>query len=181
MRKYSVDTTVRVRVFHRAGALAQLATAIADAGGLLGEILIVGYGEEDTVRDLVIETADDAHTARMLAAVRALPEVEVISVTDTVFERHKGGKLQQTSRAPLKDVTDLRYIYTPGVARVSLAIAKDPDLAWELTGVGNSVGIFTNGTRVLGLGDIGPVASLPVMEGKAVLYSKFAGVNAVPL
>jgi malate dehydrogenase (oxaloacetate-decarboxylating) len=181
MRKYSIDTTVRVRVLHRAGALAKLATAIGEAGGLLGEISIVGYGENDTIRDLVIETADDAHTARMLAAVRALEQVDVIDVKDTVFDRHRGGKIQQTSRSPLKDVTDLRYIYTPGVARVARAIQKTPDLAWELTGIGNSVGIFTNGTRVLGLGDIGPLASMPVMEGKAVLYSKFAGVSATPL
>ncbi len=181
MRKYSIDTTVRVRMLHRAGALAKLATAIGEAGGLLGEISIVGYGEHDTVRDLVVETADDGHTARMLSAIRALEELEIIEVRDTVFERHKGGKIQQTSRVELKDVTDLRYIYTPGVARVSRAIQKNPELAWELTGIGNSVGIFTNGTRVLGLGDVGPLASLPVMEGKAVLYGKLAGVSATPI
>jgi malate dehydrogenase (oxaloacetate-decarboxylating) len=181
MRKYSVDTTVRVRVLHRAGALAELASAIGEAGGLLGEISIASYGENDTVRDLVVETADDAHTERMVAAIRRLADVEIISILDPVFERHRGGKLAQKSRAPIKDVTDLRYIYTPGVARVARAIAKAPELAWELTGIGNSVGIFTNGTRVLGLGNIGPLASMPVMEGKAVLYSELAGVSATPI
>lgn len=181
MRKYSIDTTLRVRIVHRAGALADLATAIGDAGGLVGVISIVSYGEQHTVRDLIVETADDEHTERMVAAVRALPEVELLDVTDTVFERHRGGKLQQMSRVPLKDVTDLRTIYTPGVARVSRAIQKNPDLTWELTGIGNSVGIFTNGSRVLGLGNIGPLASMPVMEGKAVLYREFAGISATPV
>jgi malate dehydrogenase (oxaloacetate-decarboxylating) len=181
MRKYSVDTTVRVRLLHRAGALADLATAIGDAGGLLGEIRIVSFGERDTVRDLVIETADDAHTERVLAAIRALGQVDVIAVTDAVFERHQGGKIEQASRVDLKNVVDLRYIYTPGVARVARAIHKNADLAWDLTGIGSSVGIFTNGTRVLGLGDVGPLASMPVMEGKAVLYRKLAGLSATPI
>jgi len=181
MRKYSIDTAIRVRLIHRAGALADLAATIGAAGGLIGDVSIVSFGEDDTVRDIVVETPDEAHTERMLAAVRALANVELIEVRDPVFERHRGGKLQQTSRVKVNDVTDLRYIYTPGVARVSLAIARDPDAAWELTGIGNSVGIFTNGTRVLGLGDIGPLASMPVMEGKAVLYSKFAGVSATPI
>ena len=181
MRKYSIDTTIRVRIRHLPGALARLAAAIGDAGGLLGEIAIFSYGENDTVRDVVVETADDAHTERVLAAIRALEQAELISVTDKVFERHKGGKIRTVSSVPLNDVVDLRYVYTPGVARVAKAIEKDPALAWELTGIGNSVGIFTNGSRVLGLGNIGPLASLPVMEGKAVLYERFAGVSATPI
>lgn len=181
MRKYSVDTTIRVRLPHRAGSLARIATAIGDVGGLLGEIAIVSYGEQDTVRDLVVETQDDAHTERVVAALKGLEECEVLAITDTVFERHRGGKIQQTSRVEVRDVTDLRIIYTPGVARVCRAIEKDPTRAWELTGIGNSIGIFTNGTRVLGLGDIGPLAAMPVMEGKAVLYSKFAGLSATPI
>ena len=181
MRKYSVDTSIRVRLPHRAGSLARIATAIGDVGGLLGEIAIVSYGEQDTVRDLVVETQDDAHTGRVVAALKALEECEVLAITDTVFERHRGGKIQQTSRVEVRDVTDLRIIYTPGVARVCRAIENEPARAWELTGIGNSVGIFTNGTRVLGLGDIGPLAAMPVMEGKAVLYSKFAGLSATPI
>ncbi len=181
MRKYSIDTTMRVRIPHQPGALAKLATAIGDAGGLLGEIAIVSYGEQDTVRDLVVETADEAHTARVLAAIRGLDRVELLGMTDKVFERHRGGKIRTTSRVPVKDVVDLRYVYTPGVARVARAIEAEPALAWDLTGIGSSVGIFTNGTRVLGLGNIGPLASLPVMEGKAVLYEQFAGLSATPI
>ena len=181
MRKYSIDTTLRVRVPHRTGQLARVAAAIGEQGGLLGELSIVSYGEHDTVRDLTVETADDARTAAVIAAIRGLSGIELLSVTDTVFERHRGGKVHSKSRVALKTVSDLRTIYTPGVARVSLAIQKDPDLAWELTGVGNSVGIFTNGSRVLGLGNVGPLASLPVMEGKAVLYDALAGVSATPI
>lgn len=168
-------------MLHRAGQLAKLATAIGDVGGLIGEVAIVSFGEQDTLRDIIVETADDAHTQRVVAAIRALDNYDVLSVTDIVFEKHKGGKLQQSSRVELNDVTALRTIYTPGVARVSLAIRENAALAWEYTGIGNSVGIFTNGTRVLGLGNIGPLASMPVMEGKAVLYGKCAGVSATPI
>jgi malate dehydrogenase (oxaloacetate-decarboxylating) len=181
MRKYSIDTTLRVRIRHLPGALAKLAAAIGDTGGLLGQITIASFGENDTVRDVVVETADEAHTQRVIAAIGALDQVELLGVTDKVFERHKGGKIRTVSTVPLEDVVDLRYVYTPGVARVAKAIERDPELAWELTGIGNSVGIFTNGTRVLGLGNIGPLASLPVMEGKAVLYERFAGVSATPI
>jgi len=104
-----------------------------------------------------------------------------MTVTDSVFDRHIGGKIHSGSRIPLNNLSDLRQAYTPGVARVSLAVKADPQLAWKYTGLSNSVGIFTNGTRVLGLGDIGPTASLPVMEGKAVLYDKFIGISAVPI
>src|SRR5688572_10732733 len=126
MRKYSIDTTIRVRIRHLPGALARLATAIGDAGGLLGEIAIVSFGENDTVRDVVVETADEGHTQRVVAAIRALDQVELISLTDKVFARHKGGKIRTVSSVPLENVVDLRYVYTPGVARVARAIQGDP-------------------------------------------------------
>src|SRR6185295_12486949 len=110
-----------------------------------------------------------------------LPDVELLAIVDRVFERHGGGKIGMRITVDVKTVVDLRYVYTPGVARVSTAIAENAGLAWELTGLGRSVGIFTNGTRVLGLGDLGPVASLPVMEGKAVLYDLLAGLSATPM
>lgn len=181
MRKYSHDTIARVRLRHRPGQLAHFAAAIADAGGLVGEINTVTIGEKDTVRDVTLETDDEGHTARVLDVIRALPDVELISTTDRVFEAHRGGKLRTSSRNKLETLSDLRYIYTPGVARVALALQREPDLAWDFTGIGTSVGIFTNGTRVLGLGNIGPLASLPVMEGKAALYDRFAGISATPL
>ncbi len=181
MRKYSHDSTLRVRLRHRPGELARFAAAIAEVEGLVGDIATVQIGESDTIRDVTVETGDEAHTARVLAAVRALPDVELISTRDRVFEAHRGGKLRTVSRLELKSLSELRYIYTPGVARVATAIHREPDLAWDFTGIGTSVGIFTNGTRVLGLGNIGPLASLPVMEGKAALYDRFAGISATPL
>lgn len=181
MRKYSHDTSVRVRLPHRPGQLARFADAVAEAGGLIGDIATHRIGEGDTIRDVTLETDDEPHTQRVLAAIRAIEGVEVLGTTDRVFEMHRGGKLHSTTRVSITQVSDLRYIYTPGVARVARAIERDPNLAWEYTGIGNSVGIFTNGSRVLGLGNIGPLASMPVMEGKAVLYDRFAKISATPL
>ncbi len=181
VRKYSVDTILRVRLVHQPGQLARLATAIAEQGALMGEIAVVSIDEQTTVRDVEIETADEAHTARTVEAVRKVEGVELQSVSDRVFELHRGGKIRSVSRVKVEQVVDLRHIYTPGVARVARAIARDPSLAWDLTTLGQSVGIFTNGSRVLGLGNIGPVASLPIMEGKAVLYDRFASLSATPI
>jgi malate dehydrogenase (oxaloacetate-decarboxylating) len=181
MRKTSIDTVIRVKLKHRPGQLARLAALLADNGALLGEITTVRIGEDDTVRDITVETVDEDHTGRVIASVRSMPDVELHSVTDRVFESHRGGKLHSTSRVQVTQVADLRTVYTPGVARVARAIERDPELAWEMTSIGNSIGIFTNGTRVLGLGNIGPLASLPVMEGKAVLYDRFIGLSAVPV
>lgn len=181
MRKYSHDTIARVRLRHRPGQFAHLASVIADNGGLVGEISTFSIGENDTVRDITLETDGEAHTARVLDAIRALPDVELLATTDRVFEAHRGGKISTTSRGRIETLSDLRYIYTPGVARVALALQRDPDLAWDFTGIATSVGIFTNGSRVLGLGNIGPLASLPVMEGKAALYDRFAGISATPI
>jgi malate dehydrogenase (oxaloacetate-decarboxylating) len=181
MRKYSIDTTLRIRLRHQAGEFAKLAATIAAEGGLIGEITTVRVGEADLIRDITVETSDDEHTERVLGAVRALAGTELLHVIDRVFACHKGGKLHSTSRVELRHLADLRRVYTPGVARVALSIQKDLTLAWEYTGLGNSVGIFTNGSRVLGLGDIGPVASLPVMEGKAALYDQFVGISATPI
>ncbi|MEW5851559.1 MAG: malic enzyme-like NAD(P)-binding protein [Myxococcota bacterium] len=181
MRKWSVDTVLRLKVLHRPGQLGKLVTAVAEQGALFGDISTHRMLEHYTIRDVTVETADEAQLQKVLEAVRAVDGVELISVTDRVMETHKGGKIASRSRVPINNVNDLRYVYTPGVARVARAIQRDQQLAWELTGLGNSVGIFTNGTRVLGLGNVGPLASLPVMEGKAVLYDRFAGISATPI
>ena len=178
---YRIDTVLRVRTQHRAGQLASLATAVAHEGALIGEIVTLRREGDVSVRDITVETEDEHQTERVIAALRKTDGVEVLDVTDRVFERHKGGKIHSTSRLKIEALSDLRYIYTPGVARVASAIQVDPSRAFQLTGLANSVGIFTNGTRVLGLGNIGPVASLPVMEGKAVLYDQFVGISAVPI
>lgn len=181
MRKISIDTVLEVRLKHRPGQLAALAQAIADQGALLSDITTVRMGEDDTLREVTIETEDDAQTERVLAAVRAIDGVELVGTVDRVFALHKGGKLHSTSRVELRNLRDLRYIYTPGVARVSTAIQRNPELARDYTTIANSVGIFTNGTRVLGLGDIGVLGAMPVMEGKAVIYDAFVKISATPL
>jgi malate dehydrogenase (oxaloacetate-decarboxylating) len=176
MRKYSHDTIVRVRLRHRPGQFAYLASAIADAHSLVGEISTVSIGENDTIRDVTIETDDEAHTARVLDVIRALPEIELISTTDRVFEAHRGGKLGLTSsRSKLENGRrPALHLHPRRRARVAGHRAR-PRPGLGLHRLATSVGIFTNGTRVLGLGDIGPLASLPVMEGKAALYDRFAG------
>jgi malate dehydrogenase (oxaloacetate-decarboxylating) len=181
MSGYRIDTVLRVRTQHRPGQLASLATAVANEGALIGEIVTLRREGDVSVRDITVETDDEGQTERVVAALRKTDGVEVLDVTDRVFERHKGGKLHSASRLKIEHLSDLRYIYTPGVARVASAIEHDPARAFGLTGLGNSVGIFTNGTRVLGLGNIGPIAALPVMEGKAVLYDQFVGISAVPI
>lgn len=178
---YRIDTVLRVRTQHRPGQLASLATAVASEGALIGEIATLRREGDLSVRDITVETVDEAQTERVVKALRNTDGVEVLDVTDRVFDRHKGGKIHSTSRLKIEALSDLRYIYTPGVARVATAIQLDPSRAFTLTGLANSVGIFTNGTRVLGLGNIGPVAALPVMEGKAVIYDQFVGISAVPI
>jgi malate dehydrogenase (oxaloacetate-decarboxylating) len=158
-----------------------LAAAIAEQDGLIGEVTTIAIGEMHATRDVTIETHDDIHTMRLIEAVRGVPGVEVLTITDRVFECHRGGKIRQVSTTPLTNVRDLRHIYTPGVARVALEIQRDENRAWELTGIGNAIGIFTNGSRVLGLGNIGAVASMPGMEGKAVLYEQLVGISATPI
>jgi malate dehydrogenase (oxaloacetate-decarboxylating) len=181
MATYRIDTVLRVRSKHRPGQLARLATVIAQEGALIGEITTVHMAEGLSTRDITVETETEAHTERLIAALNNTDGVQVLQVRDRVFDCHQGGKIHSTSRVELKQLGDLRYIYTPGVARVARAIAEEPSRAWDYTSLSRSVGIFTNGSRVLGLGNIGPLASLPVMEGKAVLYDKFAGLSATPI
>jgi malate dehydrogenase (oxaloacetate-decarboxylating) len=181
MSEHVIDTVLRVRVEHRPGQLARLTNTIAEAGGLIGDISTINVGETATLRDVTIETIDEAQTLRVVMCIGQIDGVEVMETTDRVFEAHRGGKLHSTSRVHLDQLADMRSIYTPGVARVSRAIVNDPSRAWELTSIGNSVGIFTNGSRVLGLGNIGPLASMPVMEGKAVLYDELVDISATPV
>lgn len=181
MSEHVIDTVLRVRVEHRPGQLARLTNTIAEAGGLIGDISTIHVGETATLRDVTIETIDEDQTLRVVTCIGGIEGVDVVETTDRVFEAHRGGKLHSTSRVHLDQLADMRSIYTPGVARVSRALVSDPSRAWDLTSVGNSVGIFTNGSRVLGLGNIGPLASMPVMEGKAVLYDQLVDISATPI
>jgi malate dehydrogenase (oxaloacetate-decarboxylating) len=172
---------MRVRLENHPGAFAALAAAIGEAGGLLGAIDLVRVGRGHKVRDVTFLAADAAHVERILAAVRDVPGIEVEHISDRTFLAHLGGKLEVTPRTPLKTRDDLSIAYTPGVGRVSSAIAEDPAKVWSLTIKQNTVAVVTDGTAVLGLGDIGPEAALPVMEGKAVLFKEFGGVDAWPV
>jgi malate dehydrogenase (oxaloacetate-decarboxylating) len=177
----SFSATLRAHLDDRPGAFADLARAIADAGGLLGAIDLVRVERGKKVRDVTVLAGDADHIERIVAAARAVPGVEVDRVSDRTFLMHLGGKIEVTPKTPLKTRDDLSMAYTPGVARVSMAIAEDPQLVWNLTIKKNTVAVVTDGTAVLGLGDIGPEAALPVMEGKALLFKEFGGVDAWPI
>jgi malate dehydrogenase (oxaloacetate-decarboxylating) len=170
-----------VRLADRPGAFGKLATAIGDAGGSLDAIDLVRVEGASKVRDVTVLAEDPEHLERIVEAIRALPGVEVDRVSDRVFLAHLGGKLEVRSRIPVKTRDDLSMAYTPGVARVCSAIHDDPGSVWNLTVKANTVAVITDGSAVLGLGDIGPEASLPVMEGKAILFKEFANVDAWPI
>jgi len=175
------DLLLRLKILRRPGALGTVATEIGKAGALIGEIRSLRIGRDYNVREMSVVVASEAQSAEVIANLRSLPGVEIVSLDDRALRRHEGGKIRTVSRVPCETLADLRDIYTPGVARVCLAIKDDPTLARKYTGIGRTVAIVTNGTRILGLGDIGPVAGLPVMEGKAVLYDRFAGISGVPI
>jgi Malic enzyme, N-terminal domain len=147
---------------------------------MLGAIDLVRVEAHDVVRDVTVACVDSGHAEGVVRAVRAPEGVTVDSVSDRTFLMHKGGKIEVDAKLPLKTRDDLSMAYTPGVARVSMAIREDPAKAWALTIESNTVAVVSDGTAVLGLGDIGPEAAMPVMEGKAMLFKEFAGVDAFP-
>ena len=177
----SFSSTLRLRLSDRPGSFARVAQAIGDAGGTFGDIDLVRADGRTKVRDVTIAASSLEHVARIVGAVEQLDEVEVESVADRTFQLHHGGKLEIASRVALRTPDDLSMAYTPGVARVCLAVAEDRALAWDLTIKRNSVAVISDGTAVLGLGDIGPEAAMPVMEGKAILFKEFGGVDAWPI
>ena len=177
----SFSTTVRVRLENHPGAFAGLARAIADAGGLLGAIDLVRVEHDTKVRDVTILAGDAAHAEHIVDAIRGAEGVDVLRVSDRTFLLHLGGKIEMNAKSPLKTRDDLSMAYTPGVARVSQAISADPTKAWTLTIKHNAVAVVSDGTAVLGLGDIGPEAAMPVMEGKALLFKEFGGIDAWPI
>jgi malate dehydrogenase (oxaloacetate-decarboxylating) len=177
----AMDCTYRLRIPHRAGQLAKVSTRIAEIGGLIGDVSTITIARHEALREITVELRDKAHAEELAVALGELEGVTVSWFHDRAFIAHDGGKLDVVARRPIHTNQDVRDVYTPGVARVSLAIAEFPELASRFTMIGRSVAIVTNGTRVLGLGDIGPVAAMPVMEGKALFYSQLVGVSAVPI
>jgi malate dehydrogenase (oxaloacetate-decarboxylating) len=173
--------TIRVKLDESPGILGLVTSAIGDAGGMVGAVDPVESDGGHTLRDIVVDASGRDHWQRILEAIGALSGAEVIDTTDRTFLLHVGGKIEQRNKHPLKTRDDLSMAYTPGVARVSLAIADDEDKAFQYTIKRNTVAVVSDGTAVLGLGDIGPKAAMPVMEGKCCLFKEFAGVDAFPI
>jgi malate dehydrogenase (oxaloacetate-decarboxylating) len=177
----SYSVRIRVEVDNAPGMLGRVATAIGEAGGNIAGLDIVEVRGNKIVRDITVFAVDDGHVNRLRTVVEALDGVRVESVRDRTFLMHEGGKIEVRSKIPLTNRDDLSMAYTPGVARVRRAIAENPADVHKFTIKANTVAIVTDGTAVLGLGSIGPAAALPVMEGKALLFKEFAGVDAFPI
>jgi malate dehydrogenase (oxaloacetate-decarboxylating) len=176
-----IQRTFRCRLQQSPGTLGHLLAAIGDEGALIGEIRIVTMGSSAMVRDITIYADDTRHLDRLVQAIHALSGVELLEIRDEVLEMHQGGKIAIRSRYDISSLATLRRVYTPGVAEVSLKIKDDPSLARRFTSIRHLVAIVTDGTAVLGLGDIGPKAAMPVMEGKASLLETLTGLSGMPI
>lgn len=177
----SFSLTIRLQIPNRAGMLASVTTAIASVGGNMGQISLIEQTRNIVVREITVDAASTEHAEQIVQAVKGLPDVKVIDVYDCTFNLHRGGKLKVQSKISLKTQADLAMAYTPGVGRICMAIASDPEQVHTLTIKQNTVAIVTDGSAVLGLGNLGAAASLPVMEGKAILFKEFAGIDAFPI
>lgn len=177
----SAGIILRLELDKKTASFGQIATAISDTGG---DIVAIDVGRSDkttTVRDITVNVYDQKHTDLVVQAVNALPGVKVLHVSDQTFLLHIGGKIETKPKTPIKNRDDLSRVYTPGVARVCMAIHEKPSRAHSLTIKRNTIAVVSDGSAVLGLGNIGPEAAMPVMEGKAVLFKQFAGVDAFPI
>lgn len=177
----SYSLTLRVKIHNKPGKLGEITTAIGRVGGDIGAIDIVSAGKDFLIRDITVNAYSEKHDEEIVEAVGNIDGVEVVNSSDKTFLIHLGGKIEVTSKIPLKTRADLSMAYTPGVGRVCEAIHKDPEKAFNLTIKKNTVAVVSDGTAVLGLGDIGPAAAMPVMEGKAQLFKEFGGVDAFPI
>lgn len=173
--------TVRVRNDQTTGLLARLLAAISDSGGAVGDIVLMTETSRSVVRDITIYADDTEHIEKVVKTMAANPGTKILQVRDEVLELHQKGKIAIRSRFPIDSMATLRLVYTPGVAEVCLKIAKDPSMARLYTSTSHMVAIVTDGTAVLGLGDIGPLAGMPVMEGKAMLMETLVGLSGIPI
>jgi malate dehydrogenase (oxaloacetate-decarboxylating) len=172
---------LRLEIQNTGAIFSYLATAIGAAGGDILAVDLIQARKEVVIRDVTIGVETREHGNRVVQAVAALPGIKIVNVSDRVFLAHLGGKIEVKSRVPVKTRDDLSMVYTPGVADVCTAIHQDPNKAFTLTIKRNAVAVVSDGTAVLGLGDIGPAAAMPVMEGKAMLFKQFANVDAFPI
>jgi malate dehydrogenase (oxaloacetate-decarboxylating) len=173
--------TVRVRNVNKPGTLARLLASIADLGASVGTIEMLTETAQAVVRDVTVYAEDEEHMDHVIETMRVNEGTRVLEVRDEVLQVHQKGKIAIRSRFPIDSTAMLRRVYTPGVAEVCLKIADDPELAWLYTSISHLVAIVTDGSAVLGLGDIGPLASMPVMEGKAMLMETLVGLSGMPI
>jgi malate dehydrogenase (oxaloacetate-decarboxylating) len=177
----SFSLIMRLEMPNEPGAFGLMANAIGDAGGTIGAVDMHSVTKARVIRDITINVPSDAVATEVRKALDSIEGSRVVSASDSTFLAHLGGKIRIEPKIPVKTRQDLSTVYTPGVARVSMAIAADPSKAFQLTIKRNSVAVVSDGTAVLGLGDIGPLGALPVMEGKAMLFRQFADIDAFPI
>lgn len=177
----SYSITVRLEIENKIGMFAKIASAISGAGGDLGSIDIVRVEKGKIIRDITVNARDEEHEKKIIKALKHIEGVKILRVMDRTFLVHEGGKIGIYNKVSVKGREDLSRVYTPGVARVCLDIYKNPEHVYRYTIKGNTVAVITDGTAVLGLGNIGPDAAMPVMEGKCMLFKEFGGVDAFPI
>src|SRR5438093_6171788 len=177
----SYSLTIRLEIDNRPGMLGKVTSAIGRAGGDIGAIDLVEVRKKTLIRDLTFKASDERHGQQVVERLKAIDGIKVAQVSDRTFLMHLGGKIEIKGKIPVKTRDDLSMAYTPGVSRVCMAIHHDPAKAYTLTTKGNTVAVVSDGTAVLGLGDIGPNGAAPVMEGKALIFKEFAGVDAWPI
>ena len=177
----SYSILMRVEILTKVGMLGKVTSVIGKAGGDIGSVDIVGFGKNTTIRDITVNVADVPMGEKVVHQVKRIKGIKVLNVTDRTFRVHQRGKIEIRNKVPLNTREDLSMVYTPGVARVSMAIHEDREKAYDLTIKKNTIAIVTDGTAVLGLGDIGPEAAMPVMEGKSMLFKEFGNVDAFPI
>ncbi|ELR96336.1 NAD-dependent malic enzyme [Gloeocapsa sp. PCC 73106] len=177
----SFSLTIRIELLNQAGTLASVTQAIAEVGGSLGPISLEERNLKITRRELTVDAYSAEHAEKIVNVVKSLPHVKVLKVSDRTFDLHRGGKITIESRIKHLNQADLAMAYTPGVGRICQAIAAEPEQVYSLTIKNNTVAIVTDGSAILGLGNLGPEAALPVMEGKAMLFKEFAGIDAFPI
>jgi len=172
---------LRVKIIDKPGYLGIVTSIIGQNGGMIGELKTVHLGKGYKIRDIEVYSDSEDALKGILDALKADDGVDIIGIVDIVEEVHLGGKIEMVSTVDVKSIDDLKLIYTPGVASICRKINEDPSLANKYTSINNNVAIVTNGTAILGLGDIGAVAGMPVMEGKALLFKMLSGINGIPI
>ncbi|MGI0481340.1 NAD-dependent malic enzyme [Geminocystis sp. CENA526] len=177
----SFSLTVRLELINRAGTLAKVTKAIADVGGSLGQVSLIERNLKTIKRELQIDASSTEHAEKIVNAIKSVSEVQILHVSDQTFDIHRGGKIHIQNRISITSSSDLAMAYTPGVGRICKAIHEEPEKVFSLTIKSNSVAIVTDGSAVLGLGNLGAEASLPVMEGKSMLFKEFADIDAFPI